>query len=217
MSARFESELTVGAQSRRSSDEDDDDDEAEALKRKLATAADDDDDDDDDVDDAERLSEQIREQYARTHGLRRHTVARPDLIIPNSTISTFAPNFYCTHPSGSIEPSLLSTRLHHLQQQQQRQQGFHPIITSDDDEQTYVCSQSQLSSYHQRNPHSTSYMGLSEHSHITAVSDVNNQQQRANHWLSPPVQNQFRTKFLVIELFELLCVVISNRFKSSSK
>jgi hypothetical protein len=59
-----------------------------------------------------------------------------------------------------------------------------------DDNERY--SEPQLSIYHQRNPHSTSYNGLSVHSNITAVSDAYNQQQRNNHWLSPPVSNNFR-------------------------
>jgi len=93
------------------------------------------------------------------------------------------------HQSTSIEPSLLTNRLYHLQQQQQH---YDALINPDDNE---CYSESQLSNHYQRNTHSTSYNGLSLHSNITAVSDAYNQQQRNNHWLSPPISNHFRMLF----------------------
>ncbi|CAF4344714.1 unnamed protein product, partial [Rotaria sordida] len=48
----------------------------------------------------------------------------------------------------------------------------------------------QTSIYHQRNPHSTSYNGLSVQSTVAAVSD-NYYQQQKNNWLSPPILNNF--------------------------
>jgi len=109
----------------------------------------------------------------------------------NQVIPILKPKILFAHQSTSIESSLLTNRLHHLQQQQQQQHDT--LITLDDDDNNECNSEPQLSMYHQRNPHSTSYNGLSVHSNITAVSDAYNQQQRNNHWLSPPVSNPFRT------------------------
>ena len=49
----------------------------------------------------------------------------------------------------------------------------------------------------------TSYNGLFVHSPVKAVSDAYDQEQRNNHWLSPPVSNNFRMLFniYVIEVY----------------
>ncbi len=147
------------------------------------------DNDSEDDDDDEETTQKLQEQYARAHGLRRHTVARPDLLVHNEILPTLPPPILFNHQSSSIEPSLLTNRLHHLQQQQQ----YNPFIPPNYDHESY--SESQSAIYHQRNPHSTSYNGLFVHSPVKAVSDAYNQEQRNNHWLSPPVSNNFSMLF----------------------
>jgi hypothetical protein len=168
-------------------------------------------DDEDDDDDDEEMSESLREQYMQIHGLRRHTMGRPDLSVHSPVIPTLTPKIQFAHQSTSIEPSLLTNRLHHLQQQQ-----YHALIPPDDENNEYY-SQPQLSIYHQRNPHSTSYNGLSGHSNITAVSEAYNQQQRNDHWLSPPVFNHFRMLFLYRSAISLFFFLLElNRRASDS-
>ncbi|CAF4993397.1 unnamed protein product, partial [Rotaria magnacalcarata] len=75
------------------------------------------------------------------------------------------------HQSSTIEPSLLTNRLHHLQQ-------FGALIAHHDDDECY--SESQPSLYYQRNPHSTSYNGLTVDSNVTNASDNYYEQQNNN-------------------------------------
>jgi hypothetical protein len=148
-----------------------------------------------DDEDDEEVSGQLREQYALTHGLRRHTAGRPDLLIHHQAIPTLTPNVRFAHQSTSIEPMLLTNRLHQLQQQQQQQQQYNTLITTPENNNHQFYSVPQSTIFHQRNSHSTSYNGLSGHSNITAVSEASDQQQKMNHWLSPPVSNTLRMLF----------------------
>jgi hypothetical protein len=142
--------------------------------------------DDDDDEEDEVASAKLRERYTRTHGLRRHTIGRPDLLVHGGPIPALASKVRFAHHSSSIEPSLLKNRLTSLQQQQQ----YEPTITPADDD---CCSQSSPSIYHQKNTHSTSYDGLSAHAPMMNTTlDVPDHQQRDNQWLSPPVSNSFR-------------------------
>ena len=144
-------------------------------------------DDDDDVED-EATSEQLREQYTRTHGLRRHTIGRPDLLIHGGPIPALASKVRFAHQSSSIEPTLLTNRLTDLQQQQYNK----PIITTtpDDDDNEYSPSANH---FHQNKTHSSSYNGLSGYSHlINTISEGRDSQQRDGQWLSPPMLNNFR-------------------------
>ncbi len=135
--------------------------------------------------DDEEVSEQLREQYALTHGLRRHTAGRQDLLVHHQAIPMFMPNVRFPHQSTSIEPLILTNRLYHLQQQQQQQ--YNTLITTPENDNHQ---------FHQRNSHSNSYNGLSGYSNITAVSKTSDQQQpQNNHWLSPPVSNTFLRMF----------------------
>jgi hypothetical protein len=137
-------------------------------------------------------SAQMREQYARSHGLRRHTIGRPDLLMHGGPIPTLASKVRFAHQSSSIEPSLLTNRLMNLQQQQQQQ--YETVFPTNDNNQ--CGSQSPPSTYHQRNTHSTSYNGLSTHCPmVSTASDVQDHRQGDNHWLSPPVSNNFRMLF----------------------
>lgn len=149
---------------------------------------DDEGDDDDGDDEDEATSAQLREQYTRTHGLRRHTIGRPDLLIHGGPIPTLASKVRFAHQSSSIEPTLLTNRLTNLQQRQE----YEPvIITNDNDDEFY--SQSPPLNFHQKTTHSTSYNGLSTHAPMmNTASEVHDHQQRDNQWLSPPVSNNFR-------------------------
>ncbi|CAF4354506.1 unnamed protein product [Rotaria sp. Silwood2] len=140
----------------------------------------------DEEDDDEETTRKLHEEYAQTHGLRRHTIVRPHLFVHNEINPALTSNVRYSYQAPSIEPSLLTNRLNHLQQQQK----YNTLITHDDD--TDECySEPQTSIYHQRNPHSTSYNGLSVQSTVAAVSDNYYQQQKNNHWLSPPILNNF--------------------------
>lgn len=158
--------------------------------------------DDDDVED-EATSEQLREQYKRVRGLRRHTIGRPDLLIHGGPIPTLASKVRFAHQSSSIEPTLLTNRLTHLQQRKDPE----TIITTtnidddndDEDDQNNnnnnneCLAQSPSNHFHQNKTYSTSYNGLFQHSHmLNTITDEHDQQQKDNHWLSPPVPNNFR-------------------------
>ena len=157
--------------------------------------------DSDSDDDIEEVSEQVREQYVRTHGLRRHTAGRMALLTPNLAPRTFSPNLRFEHQSTTIEPTLLTNRLHHLQQEQHQYNTL--ISTPENEQQFYPELQSTYS--HQRYPHSTSYNGLPIHSNIAAVSENCHEQQKNNHWLSPPTFNPLRMFFdEIVSLFTLL-------------
>ncbi|CAF1075592.1 unnamed protein product [Adineta steineri] len=144
----------------------------------------------DDEDEDEHTSDQIREQYTQLHGLRRHTVGRPDLLVHNKVIPALTSENRYPHQLSTIEPSVLTNQLNYLQERQKYETLRIP--NADDDDNNSCYSQPQTSIYHQRNnPHSTSYNGLSVHSPVMTVSDTYNQQQRTNQWLSPPVSNNF--------------------------
>jgi len=143
--------------------------------------------DDDDEDEDEVASAKLRERYTRTHGLRRHTIGRPDLLVHGGPIPALASKVRFAHHPSSIEPSILKTRLTNLQQQQQQ---YEPTMTPADED---FCSQSSSPIYHQKNTHSNSYDGLSAHAPMMNTTlDVPDHQQRDNQWLSPPVSNNFR-------------------------
>jgi hypothetical protein len=149
-----------------------------------------DNDDDDDEDEDEATSAQLREQYTRKHGLRRHTIGRPDLLIHGGPIPTLASKVRFAHQSSSIEPTLLTNRLTNLQQRQE----YQPVQTPDDDEE--CCSHSVSENFHQKTTHSNSYDGLSLHAPlVSTISDVQDQQQRDSQWLSPPIPNNFSKLF----------------------
>lgn len=97
------------------------------------------------------------------------------------------PKFRLPYQSSIIEPTLLTNRLYHLQQRQE----YETLIQGDDSPDKHY-SELQTSIYHQRNPHSTSYNGLSGHSNVAAASDNYYPQQKKNHWLSPPISDNFR-------------------------
>ncbi|CAF1935183.1 unnamed protein product [Rotaria magnacalcarata] len=137
----------------------------------------------DEEDDDEDVTRQLQEQYSRTHGLRRHTIVRPDFFVHNEANPTINSDGRYAHQSSTIEPSLLTNRLHHLQQ-------FGALIAHHDDDECY--SESQPSLYYQRNPHSTSYNGLTVDSNVTNASDNYYEQQNNNsNWLSPPGSDNF--------------------------
>ena len=147
-------------------------------------------DGDDDDEEDEATSAQLREHYAREHGLRRHTIGRPELLIHGGPISTLASKVRFAHQSSSIEPAILTHRLTNLQQQQRR--DYQPVRTSENDDE--CGSHSTADNFHGKTTHSTSYNGLSVHaSKINPTNtDVHrNHQQRDNQWLSPPVSNNF--------------------------
>lgn len=151
--------------------------------------------DSDSDDEIEEVSEQLREQYVRAHGLRRHTAGRMALLTPNVTVRTITPNLRFDHQSTTIEPTLLTNRLNHLQQQQRQ---YKTLFSPPENEQQQFYPDLQSNNSHQRYPHSTSYNGLSQHSNITAVSEVSNEQQKPNYWLSPPMFNHLRMFFIEI-------------------
>lgn len=166
----------------------------------------DDDDDDDDVED-EATSAHLREQYARTHGLRRHTIGRPDLLIHGGPIPNLAGKVRFAHQFTSIEPTILTNRLVNLQQQN----AYEPISTSkpttvtdnnsnDADEQEDEdrndpierYSQSLTNRYQHNQLFPISSNGLSGQSPvINIISDETDQQQTDNQYLSPPTPNNF--------------------------
>lgn len=154
-------------------------------------------DEDDNDEEDEAASEQLREQYARSHGLRRHTIGRPDLLVHGGPIPTLASKVIFAHQSSSIEPALLTNRLTNLQQRQDYEPAITttpstPIKITNDDDDDYN-SQSPPLNFHQKNTHSTSYNGLCTHSPIiNTASDVQNYQRQDNQWLSPPISNNFR-------------------------
>ncbi|CAF1031518.1 unnamed protein product [Adineta ricciae] len=136
--------------------------------------------------DDEDQDEQVRNQYVQLHGLRRHTIGRPALPLYNNKVPpTLTPDLRFVHQLNSVEPALLTNRLYELQQQ------YNAPPTSDNDDADHYYSQLQYPLYHQRNPHSTSYNGLSVQPPMTAVSDIHNQPQKPNQWLSPPVSHTF--------------------------
>ncbi|CAF1010654.1 unnamed protein product [Rotaria sordida] len=141
---------------------------------------------DEEDDDDEETTKRIHEEYAQTHGLRRHTIVRPHLFVHNEVNPALTSNARYSYQAPTIEPSLLTSRLNHLQQRQQ----YDALITAADDDHDECYSEPQTSIYHQRNPHSTSYNGLSVQSTVAAVSD-NYYQQQKNNWLSPPILNNF--------------------------
>ena len=49
-----------------------------------------DDEEDQDEDEDEATSAQLREQYTQKHGLRRHTIGRPELLMHGGPIPTLA-------------------------------------------------------------------------------------------------------------------------------
>lgn len=136
----------------------------------------------DDEDDDENVTRQLQEQYVRTHGLRRHTNVRPDLFVHNEANPIVNSDARFAYQSATIETSLLTNRLHHLQQQKQ----FDTLITPHN--QTHESySDVQTLFYHQRNPHSTSYNGLFVQSNISATSDnYYEEPNNTNNWLSAP-------------------------------
>ncbi|CAF1173024.1 unnamed protein product [Rotaria sp. Silwood1] len=140
----------------------------------------------DEEDDDEETTRQIHDEYAQTHGLRRHTLVRPHLFVHNEVNPALTSCVRYAYQTANIEPSLLTNRLNHLQQQQQ----YDTLIRPDDDNDECY-SEPQISIYHQRNPHSTSYNGLSVQSTVAAVSENYYQQQKNNNWLSPPILNNF--------------------------
>jgi hypothetical protein len=158
-------------------------------------------------DHSEHVSTQLCEQYNRTHGLRRHTIARPDLLIHGQTMPTLTSKVRFTHKLSSIEPTLLTHRLTNLQQQQQQQcqtnvissstRDYHNNVHNDDDDEDYE-SVSTSSPYmsHSRHTHSNSYNGLCVPSLVTTIpSTANEYQQRDSCWLSPPISNSYRRLF----------------------
>ena len=140
--------------------------------------------------DDEDQDEQVRDQYVQLHGLRRHTIGRPALPPYNNKVPpTLTPDLRLVHQLNSVEPALLTNRLYQLQQQ------YNAPQTSENDGADHCYSQLQYPLYHQRNPHSTSYNGLSAQPPMTAVSDIHNQAQKPNQWLSPPVSHAFSKLF----------------------
>ncbi|CAF0968300.1 unnamed protein product [Adineta steineri] len=156
------------------------------------------DDDDDDVDDDEDddTSAQLRERYARTHGLRRHTIGRPDLLIHGGPIPSLASKVRFAHHSSNIDPSLLMNRFAALEReqkqlQQQQKQPYEPFVTIDDVDG--CCSQSSPSIYHQNEANPMGYSSLSVHAPmINSTLDVRDHQQQNHHWLSPPISINFQ-------------------------
>ncbi|UJR26685.1 hypothetical protein I4U23_008001 [Adineta vaga] len=164
------------------------------MRIEYSDAYDDDDDDDDsndhnhddgeEDDEDEVESAQLLERYTRTHGLRRHTIGRPDLMAHGGPIPNLASKVRFAHQSSSIEPSLLTKRLSHLQHHQQNQQQYNLCSTLHSADG--FCSQSSNSIYQQKDTHSTSYNGLAAHTPLMhATSDVHNYPQLERNWLSP--------------------------------
>lgn len=157
----------------------------------------------DDVE-GEETSAQLREQYARAHGLRRHTIGRPDLLIHGGPIPELASKVRFAHQSASIEPTLLANRLTSLQQRKDQESSRTPTRTvaktedndeeeeEDDDDLDEACSLAMRNRYQQKKPHSISSNGLSGQSPVmNVIADDNDHQQRDNQWLSPPVSSYF--------------------------
>lgn len=167
--------------------------------------------DSDSDDEIEEVSEQLREQYVRTHGLRRHTAGRMALLTHNPPIRTVTPNVRFDPQSRTIEPTLLTNRLNHLQQQRQ----YNTLVSTPENEQQQFYPELPSNNSHQRYPHSTSYNGLCLHSNITAVSEACNEQQKPNYWLSPPMFNHLRMFFT--ETFLSLLIRSLHRSKSTCK
>ena len=163
----------------------------------MGTYDDDDDDDDDDVncddEEDEVASAQLLERYTRSHGLRRHTIGRPDLMVHGGPIPNLASRVQFAHQNSSIQPSFLANRLADLQQlQQQKQQQFN--LSSISDSADECCTQSSRSIHDSKDTHSASFNGLSTHTPmIHATSDAHNQQYLDRNWLSPLGANTFRT------------------------
>ncbi|CAF3634686.1 unnamed protein product [Rotaria sp. Silwood1] len=147
----------------------------------------DEDDHDNNIEEDAVISAQSREQINCIRGLRRHTIGRPELLTHGGPIPTLASKVRFAHQSSPFEPSLLSNRLTNLQQQQDYGTNQLP---NNDNECGVLSSSSPI--YYQRDPHSTSYNGLSVQSPvINTTLDVHNHQQQDNHWLSPPVSHNF--------------------------
>ena len=167
---------------------------------------DDDDDDDDDVED-EETSAQLREQYARTHGLRRHTIGRPDLLVHGGPIPNLAAKVRFAHQLTSIEPTMLANRLSSLQQQKTNE----PICKTttvtdnnnnnnedddDENEKDLIKRYSQsFSNYYQPN-RSCSNVLSGQSPEINIISNGTDQQQVDNQFLSPPISNSYRMNFI---------------------
>lgn len=153
---------------------------------------DDDDDGGGDDEEDETTSAQLREQYTREHGLRRHTIGRPEFLIHDGPINKLASKVRFAHQSSSIEPAILTHRLTNLQQQQR--QDYQPVRTSENEDG--CSSHLTAENFPGKTTHSTSYNGLSAHaSRINTTPDVRDHTQRDNQWLSPPISNNFRRFF----------------------
>ena len=140
----------------------------------------------DDQDDA--ASAQSFEQYARNHGLRRHTIARPDLLIHAGPMPTCDPHMRLGHQLSTIEPKLFNHRFVNPQQEFFQPAIIPPNQTDDG------CESSPT--YHTENSHSTSHNGLFVPSFATGMpSDLPNlaQIRDQNQYLSPAMVNNFRT------------------------
>nr|BAJ95121.1 predicted protein [Hordeum vulgare subsp. vulgare] len=165
----------------------------DARDEYLDTYDDDDDDDDVDRDDEEDevASAQLLERYTRSHGLRRHTIGRPDSMVHGGPIPNLASRVQFAHQNSSIQPSFLVSRLTNLQQLQQQQQQF--SLSSISDSADECCTQQPSRSIHDsKDTHSASFTGLSTHAPVIhATSDAHDQQQLERNWLSPPGANTF--------------------------
>ncbi|CAF4039292.1 unnamed protein product [Rotaria magnacalcarata] len=149
----------------------------------------DEDDKDHDGEEDDVTSAQLREQYTRTRGLRRHTIGRPELLVHGGPIPILASKVRFALQASSLEPALLSNRLTNLQQQQ----NFETIRRPHNDDESSSISPPMPSIFQQKDPYSTSFNGYSGHSSVinNKSLDVHDHRQQDTHELSPPISHNF--------------------------
>ncbi|CAF4656483.1 unnamed protein product, partial [Rotaria socialis] len=149
----------------------------------------DEDDNDHDGEEDDVTSAQLREQYTRARGLRRHTIGRPELLVHGGPIPILASKVRFAHQASSLEPALLSNRLTNLQQQQ----NFETIRKPHNDDESSSISPPVPSTFQQKDAYSTSLNGDSGYSPVinNKSLDVHNHPQQDTHWLLPPISHNF--------------------------
>ncbi|CAF0816364.1 unnamed protein product [Didymodactylos carnosus] len=176
----------------------------ENAEEELENESDEDETSDEEDEQDEVECQTSREHYFNTtHGLRRHTIGKPNLLSSLGhvgPIPSLAAKVRFIHNSQkqqqsltrldtpSIEPSILINRLSSLQQQKSND------LTASSDKGR---SPPALFSHHQRNPHSNSYNGFKFNSTMAMSDDYNNlhEQGQKNNFnnclLAPPMSNNF--------------------------